>query len=157
MRRIKAGDTPYIQFHCIESPFFPDGIKYLKADLDISRFEGALRQGISCGGERLVDGVGPVIVVAVVGNQWFDEVPPHRFVVEQATLDECPTNCAACIKPSPPPLVTEALPQPLDKSSTAATANQRRMWKHNFSMKDLVDSERWGASRNPFKNRETSE
>jgi hypothetical protein len=28
----------------------------------------------------------------VVGNQWFDEMPPHEIVTEQTTLDEVPNE-----------------------------------------------------------------
>ena len=89
MRRIGAKIMPYIQSRCRQSPPPPsEGVQYLEADLDISRVKETPKQGVSCDEEKLVDSVGPVVVVATVGDQWFDKVPPHEIVAEQATLDE---------------------------------------------------------------------
>jgi hypothetical protein len=89
MRRIKARITPYIQSRCVRFRSLPsEGVQYLEANLDILRLEETLKQGVSRDEEKLVDGLGPVVVVAAVGDQWFDEVPPHEIVAEQATLGE---------------------------------------------------------------------
>jgi hypothetical protein len=106
MRRIGARITPYIQSRCIQFRSFPsEGVQYLEANSYIPRLEETLKQGFSCDKEKLVDSLGPVVVVATVGDQWFDEVPPHEVVAEQAALDEMSNKqrCAHKAVPSTPP------------------------------------------------------
>ena len=85
----------YLQICRIKPPIIAPNVQYVEAGLDVIRFEQTLQQSVPCGGEQLIDRLGPestggvrVLVFAVVAYQWLDEMSPHGLVTEQPTLDE---------------------------------------------------------------------